>query len=86
MHSPLTRDNPEQPADLQLGKSYEHGGLLGRRILIVDEVDDTRRTLMYLITELRKDIDEQLALIEDVEKREQLRRDTQLGIFVVHNK
>lgn len=30
----------------QLGKSYEHGGLLGRRILIVDEVDDTRTTLM----------------------------------------
>ena len=64
----------------------EHGGLLGRRTLIVDEVDDTRTTLMYLVSELRKDIDAQLALIEDEGKREQLRRDTQLGIFVVHNK
>lgn len=33
-------------AHSQLGKTYEHGGLLGRRVLIVDEVDDTRRTLM----------------------------------------
>ena len=55
-------------------------------MLIVDEVDDTRTTLMYLVSELRKDIDAQLALIEDEAKREQLRRDTQLGIFVVHNK
>lgn len=72
--------------NFQLGKTYEHGGLLGRRTLIVDEVDDTRTTLMYLVSELRKDIDQQLALIEDEGKREQLRRDTQLGIFVVHNK
>jgi hypothetical protein len=30
----------------QLGDKLTHGGLLGRRILIVDEVDDTRTTLM----------------------------------------
>ncbi|KAI9631714.1 putative transferase [Dioszegia hungarica] len=69
-----------------LGKTFKHGGLLGRRILIVDEVDDTRTTLIYLIRELQKDIDEQLQLIENTEDREKLRETTKLGIFVVHNK
>jgi hypoxanthine phosphoribosyltransferase len=34
----------------QLGTNFSHGGLLGRRILIVDEVDDTRTTLMWVIS------------------------------------
>lgn len=33
----------------QLGSNYNQGGLLGRKILVVDEVDDTRRTLMSVV-------------------------------------
>lgn len=33
----------------------------GQRILIVDEVDDTRKTLSFAVSELQKDIDAQEA-------------------------
>ncbi|CAK9783052.1 unnamed protein product [Cutaneotrichosporon oleaginosum] len=69
-----------------LGSKLKHGGLLGRRILIVDEVDDTRTTLVYTIKEMQKDINKHLEAIEDVTERERLRAETKLGIFVVHNK
>ncbi|ODN78311.1 hypothetical protein L202_03955 [Cryptococcus amylolentus CBS 6039] len=69
-----------------LGQNFTHGGLLGRHILIVDEVDDTRTTLMYTVKELQIDINKQLELVEDVQERERLRAETKLGIFVVHNK
>lgn len=53
--------------------------LVGKRILIVDEVDDTRTTLHYALRELKKDSTRQAqqAGVED---------STQFGIFVVHNK
>ncbi|KAI1809306.1 hypothetical protein GGS20DRAFT_319282 [Poronia punctata] len=54
--------------------------LVGKRILIVDEVDDTRTTLEYAIKELQKDV-------EEVSKR--LGREgekTEFSIFVLHNK
>ncbi|WVN87078.1 uncharacterized protein L203_102254 [Cryptococcus depauperatus CBS 7841] len=69
-----------------LGQNFSHGGLLGRHILIVDEVDDTRTTLMYTIRELQSDIEKQLAEVTDEVERERLRKETTLGIFVVHNK
>lgn len=69
-----------------LGSKLKHGGLLGRRILIVDEVDDTRTTLVYTIKEMQKDINKHLEAIEDKTERERLRAETKLGIFVVHNK
>jgi uncharacterized protein len=89
--------------DNQLGSNYNQGGLLGRKILVVDEVDDTRRTLMlvvlhlylfssrwltssYCIKELQRDIELQLQAVSDENERERLRKETQLGIFVVHNK
>ncbi|KAK4683665.1 uncharacterized protein P7C73_g6569, partial [Tremellales sp. Uapishka_1] len=68
-----------------LGSNFSHGGLLGRRILVVDEVDDTRTTLAYTIKELQSDIEAQLAQVADEKERERLRAETQLGIFVVHN-
>ena len=37
------------PLTGQLGTNLTHGGLLGRKILIVDEVDDTRTTLQWVI-------------------------------------
>jgi hypoxanthine phosphoribosyltransferase len=58
--------------------------LLGRALLIVDEVDDSRTTLSYAVTELQKDIDLALARLSDEERR--LCPPTKLGIFVVHNK
>jgi len=57
--------------------------LLGRRVLIVDEVDDTRKTLHYALSELRKDIEKELEKVSEAE-REALR--TKFAIFVVHNK
>ncbi|KAL7424862.1 hypothetical protein Q5752_000547 [Cryptotrichosporon argae] len=69
-----------------LGNKYSHGGLLGRRILIVDEVDDTRTTLLYTVRELKSDIEKQLQDVADEAERARLRAETKLGIFVVQNK
>lgn len=51
--------------------------LVGKRILIVDEVDDTRTTLEYAVKELEKDV-------EQVRQRLGLNEETQFGIFVLH--
>ncbi|KAG0149233.1 hypothetical protein CROQUDRAFT_689349 [Cronartium quercuum f. sp. fusiforme G11] len=61
-----------------------HTPLLGRRILIVDEVDDTRTTLSYAIAELEKDVKTQLEKLS-VEERTKLPA-TEFAVFVVHNK
>ncbi|KAI0390738.1 PRTase-like protein [Xylariaceae sp. FL0594] len=54
--------------------------LVGKRILIVDEVDDTRTTLEYAIKELQKDVEEvSKKLGRQGEK-------TEFSIFVLHNK
>ena len=53
--------------------------LVGKNILIVDEVDDTRTTLEYAVKELEKDVET---------ARKQLGRDekTNFSIFMLHNK
>ncbi|KAK5662332.1 hypothetical protein OQA88_8238 [Cercophora sp. LCS_1] len=54
------------------------GSLVGKRILIVDEVDDTRTTLEYAVKELEKDVE--LA-------REKFGGEkAQFSVFVLHNK
>lgn len=53
--------------------------LVGKRILIVDEVDDTSMTCEYALRELKKDASSQ-AVQQGVEDT------TEFGIFVVHNK
>lgn len=58
--------------------------LLGKKILIVDEVDDTRTTLSYAISELEKDVSHQLSKLS-LEERNKL-PPTEFAIFVVHNK
>lgn len=59
----------------------KHGGdLIGKHILIVDEVDDTRTTLHYAVSELEKDVKEQ------AEKLGRSDEDTKFYIFVLHNK
>ncbi|KAJ4473757.1 hypothetical protein J3R30DRAFT_3659245 [Lentinula aciculospora] len=59
--------------------------LLGKRILIVDEVDDTRKTLRYALTELQKDVETELLNHPEID-RDALRASTKFGTFVVHNK
>ncbi|KAF8737760.1 hypothetical protein AX14_012331 [Amanita brunnescens Koide BX004] len=59
--------------------------LLGKRNLVVDEVDDTRKTLHYALSELKKDVETELLAYPESE-REQLRAATRFGVFVVHNK
>lgn len=53
--------------------------LIGKNVLIVDEVDDTRTTLEYAVKELEKDVEV---------ARKQLGRteETKFSIFVLHNK
>ena len=52
--------------------------LVGKRILIVDEVDDTRTTLEYAVKELQKDVEAvRQKLGPDAEK-------TEFSIFVLH--
>ncbi|KAF3934379.1 hypothetical protein ABW20_dc0101599 [Dactylellina cionopaga] len=53
--------------------------LIGKNILIVDEVDDTRTTLQYAVQELEKDVREQTEKLGLSDK-------TNFSIFVLHNK
>ncbi|KAJ7583422.1 hypothetical protein C8J56DRAFT_791268 [Mycena floridula] len=59
--------------------------LVGKKVLIVDEVDDTRKTLHYAFSELSKDVEEEL-LSRPESDRDALRKATKFGVFVVHNK
>lgn len=54
--------------------------LVGKKILIVDEVDDTRTTLEYAVRELEKDVAAATAKFDPEGKREK----TQFSIFVLH--
>lgn len=59
--------------------------LVGKNVLIVDEVDDTRTTLHYALSELEKDAEEQArAKGIDLEKNPEYK--TTFGIFVLHDK
>ncbi|CAH0030120.1 unnamed protein product [Clonostachys rhizophaga] len=65
---------------LDLSSLGEMENLIGKRVLIVDEVDDTRTTLEYAVKELEKDVE--LA-------RERLggnQPKAEFSIFVLHNK
>lgn len=54
--------------------------LVGKNVLIIDEVDDTRTTLHYAVSELKKDVAEQAAA------KGADPNDTKFGIFVLHDK
>ena len=60
--------------------SLESRSLIGKNILIVDEVDDTRTTLEYAVKELHKDVTK--AAAEQGRQNEE----TKFSIFVLHNK
>lgn len=55
------------------------GNLIGKNVLIVDEVDDTRTTLEYAVKELEKDV-------ETARKQQGRTETTKFSIFVLHNK
>lgn len=58
----------------------EMSNLVGKSVLIVDEVDDTRTTLEYAVKELEKDVEEaRKKLGPDAPK-------TEFSVFVLHNK
>ena len=60
--------------------SLHMSNLIGRSILIVDEVDDTRTTLEYAVKELEKDVR------AAAEKLNRGAEETRFSIFVLHNK
>ncbi|KAF1987040.1 PRTase-like protein [Aulographum hederae CBS 113979] len=60
--------------------SLSMSNLVGKNVLIVDEVDDTRTTLEYAVKELTKDVDEAAA------KMGMPAGETKFGVFVLHNK
>lgn len=61
--------------------SLEMANLIGKNILIVDEVDDTRTTLEYAVRELEKDVETaRTRLGREAEKK------TRFCVFVLHNK
>ncbi|EGV66860.1 Xanthine phosphoribosyltransferase 1 [Yamadazyma tenuis] len=66
---------------LDFGNLNQHfDSLIGKNIIIVDEVDDSRTTLHYALSELQKDV---------AEMQKQLGREseeTTFQIFVLHNK
>jgi uncharacterized protein len=58
--------------------SLEMANLIGKNVLIVDEVDDTRTTLEYAVRELEKDVrSTQKSLGREGEK-------TTFSVFVLH--
>ncbi|KAL8852969.1 MAG: hypothetical protein Q9221_002219 [Calogaya cf. arnoldii] len=89
LYEQLPSSNPSNPVEAPGTKvtrtqwldlsSLEMANLVGKNILIVDEVDDTRTTLEYAVKELQKDV--QTAA-------DKLGTDatTQFSIFVLHNK
>ncbi|KUI55613.1 Xanthine phosphoribosyltransferase 1 [Cytospora mali] len=67
---------------LDLTSLGEMKNLIGKKILIVDEVDDTRTTLEYAVKELEKDVEaaRQKLGAEGADAK------TEFSIFVLHNK
>ena len=63
-------------------KNENSFSLIGKRILIVDEVDDTRTTLHYALNELEKDARKQ-CLEKGINYEDS---GTEFGIFVLHDK
>lgn len=85
MYEDLGKDGPVEELGTKVTRtqwldlsSLEMSNLVGKNILIVDEVDDTRTTLEYAVKELEKDVET---------ARKQLGREgskTRFSIFVLH--
>ena len=85
LYENLGKDGPVEEAGTKVTRtqwldlsSLEMSNLVGKNILIVDEVDDTRTTLEYAVSELEKDVET---------ARQKLGREgdkTKFSIFVLH--
>ena len=51
--------------------------------LLQDEIDDSRKTLQYAVSELQNDVEKELLALPESERAG---KNTEFGIFVVHNK
>ena len=76
VEKPGTKVTRTQWLDLS---SLQMDSLIGKNILIVDEVDDTRTTLEYAVRELEKDVEPARLQSGRTEK-------TNFYVFVLHNK
>lgn len=79
IEQPGTKVTRTQWLDLS---SLEMANLVGKNVLIVDEVDDTRTTLEYAVRELTKDVEvarQRLGKGGEEDK-------TTFSVFVLHNK
>ncbi|KAI9896712.1 hypothetical protein N3K66_008884 [Trichothecium roseum] len=65
---------------LDLSAIGEMENLVGKKVLIVDEVDDTRTTLEYAVKELEKDVEAARQRLGGEQPK------TEFSIFVLHNK
>ncbi|KAN0086522.1 Phosphoribosyltransferase-like protein [Elaphomyces granulatus] len=87
LYEDLGRSDPEEQPGTKVTRtqwldlsSLEMANLIGKNVLIVDEVDDTRTTLEYAVSELEKDVKlAQKNLGREAEK-------TTFSVFVLHNK
>lgn len=85
LYEDLGRGDPEEVPGTKVTRtqwldlsSLEMNNLIGKNILIVDEVDDTRTTLEYAVRELQKDVQAaQKQLGREGEK-------TNFFVFVLH--
>ncbi|EOD49902.1 putative xanthine phosphoribosyltransferase 1 protein [Neofusicoccum parvum] len=77
VEAPGTKVTRTQWLDLS---SLEMANLIGKNVLIVDEVDDTRTTLEYAVRELEKDVE------TATQKLGRTGEKTTFSIFVLHNK
>jgi hypoxanthine phosphoribosyltransferase len=85
LYEDLGRGDPEEVPGTKVTRtqwldlsSLEMANLIGKNILIVDEVDDTRTTLEYAVRELQKDVElAQKQLGREGEK-------TNFFVFVLH--
>ena len=76
VETPGTKVTRTQWLDLS---SLSMESLVGKNVLIVDEVDDTRTTLEYAVRELEKDVEAMAQKIGSLDR-------TRFFIFVLHNK
>ena len=75
IEQPGTKVTRTQWLDLS---SLEMSNLIGKNVLIVDEVDDTRTTLEYAVRELEKDVEAASAKLGRGGEK------TRFSIFVLH--
>jgi uncharacterized protein len=76
VEKPDTKVKRTQWLDLS---SLHMDSLIGKNVLIVDEVDDTRTTLDYAVRELEKDVD-------TARQRSRRTEKAKFYVFVLHNK